>query len=340
MSAEGQRRTDKDLIKASNAFASENRAQSWWHMWSTLVLLSATIYLAGRPGAHWSRTFWGVLAGLITVRGFIIYHDFKHGAILRNSKVARIVLDFFGLAVLTPSKVWTQTHNYHHAHTAKIVGSHVGSYMMITTEMWEQATPQQRLMYKIKRHPLTILFGYITVFLYGFCTAAFMRNPQKNRDSAVAISLHLLLIGVIGYFYDGATLFYAFFLPNLVSHALGAYLFYAQHNFPEAYVQPREEWTFVRAALESSSFMKLGPVMRFFTGNIGYHHVHHLNHRIPFYRLPEAMAAIPELRHPRGVTSLSPSDIMACFRLKLWDPAQGRLVPFPEENEAVAIAAE
>merc|ERR1711916_281170 len=166
-------------------------------------------------------------------------------------------------------------------------------YMMITTDMWAQATPNQRLFYKIKRHPLTILFGYLTVFLYGFCTAAFLRNPKKNRDSLIAIFVHLSLVGVVGYVGGAATLFYAFLLPNLVSHALGAYLFYAQHNFPEAYVQPREEWTFVRAALESSSYMKLGPIMRFMTGNIGYHHVHHLNHRIPFYRLPEAMAGLP-----------------------------------------------
>jgi omega-6 fatty acid desaturase (delta-12 desaturase) len=79
--------------------------------------------------------------------------------------------------------------------------------------------------------------------------------------------------------------------------------------------------------------MRLGPVMRYFTGNIGFHHVHHLNHRIPFYRLPEAMAGIPELRNPRGVTSLWPRDVIACFRLKLWDPELERLVPFPQTEE-------
>ena len=95
---------------------------------------------------------------------------------------------------------------------------------------------------------------------------------------------------------------------------------------------PREDWTFVRASLESSSYMKLGPVMNYFTGNIGYHHVHHLNHRIPFYRLPEAMAGIPELHDPRGVTSLSPRDITACFKLKLWDPEAGHMVGYPSES--------
>lgn len=331
--SEANRRPDKELIKASNVFAKENRTLSWWHLVSTLTLTAVAIVLAAQPFDPWARTAFGVLAGLMTVRGFIVYHDFKHGAILRGSKVAEAVLDLFGLLVLTPSKVWTQTHNYHHSHTAKIIGSHVGSYMMLTTEMWNKVTPQQRRMYKIVRHPLTILFGYLTVFLYGFCTAAFMRNPKKNKDSAVSIVLHLSIGVAVYYFFGGATFFFAFLLPNFVSHAAGAYLFYAQHNFPDAYLQPREEWTFVRAALESSSYMKMGPLMNYFTGNIGYHHIHHLNHRIPFYRLPEAFAAIPELQNPRGVTSLKPSDIAACFRLKLWDAKLGRLVPFPDADE-------
>jgi omega-6 fatty acid desaturase (delta-12 desaturase) len=206
--------------------------------------------------------------------------------------------------------------------------------MMLTTALWEAATPGQRFMYRLVRHPLTILFGYVTVFLYGFCAAAFSRNPRKNADSLLAIALQFALIALVWSETGFENLFYVLLLPQLVSHALGAYLFYAQHNFPEAYVQPRENWTFVRASLESSSYMELGPIMRYFTGNIGYHHVHHLNHRIPFYRLPEAMAGIPELQNPRGVTSLSPRDIAACLRLKLWDPELGRLVPFTGEEES------
>jgi omega-6 fatty acid desaturase (delta-12 desaturase) len=241
-----------------------------------------------------------------------------------------LILDAFGLYVLTPSKVWTQTHNYHHAHTAKVVGSHVGSYMMLTTAMWEQATPGQRFMYKVFRHPLTILFGHFTVFIYGFCTAAFLRNPRKNTDSLLALVVQLAISVALYHYFGFAVLWFSFMLPQIIAHALGGYLFYAQHNFPEAYIQPRESWTFLRASLESSSYMKLGPVMNYLTGNIGYHHVHHLNYRIPFYRLPEAMAGIPELQNPRGVTSLHPRDVIACLRLKLWDVEQGKLVGFPK----------
>ena len=322
-------RTDKDLIKASNGFAQERRGRSWWELLSTLTFLGGWYAIAFLAQPWPVRALAGVLAGLMTVRMFIVFHDFKHGSILRGSRVAELILDVFGILALTPSKVWKQTHNYHHAHTAKIVGSHVGSYMMLTTQMWQDVTPAQRRMYRIVRHPLTILFGYLTVFLYGFCTAAFIRNPRKNKDSLLSILTHIGLTVVIAVYGGFETLAFAWLLPHLVAHAAGAYLFYAQHNFPEAFVQPREEWTFVRASLESSSYMKLGPVMNYFTGNIGYHHVHHLNHGIPFYRLPEAMAAIEELQHPRGVTSLSPRDIAACFRLKLWDAEAGKLVGFP-----------
>ena len=117
-------------------------------------------------------------------------------------------------------------------------------------------------------------------------------------------------------------------LPLAVAFASGAYLFYVQHNFDGMHVQPRESWTFTRAALESSSYLKTGPLLQWFTGNIGFHHVHHLNATIPFYRLPDVMAALPELQHPSTIT-LTPRDIAASFKLKLWDPEQNRMVGYP-----------
>ena len=323
-------RSEQEIIKASNEFARDQPGRSWFHVASTLSgLLASQILAAQSFFPWWLRLGWSVLAGLLTVRAFIVYHDFKHGSILRGSKLAKLILDGFGIYVLTPSTVWTQTHNYHHAHTAKIVGSHVGSYMMLTPALWAKATPGQRFMYRLSRHPLNIALGYVTVFIYSFCVAAFVRNPRKNPDSLLAIAVQFGLIAGLWAAFGFEVTAYALLLPQFIAHALGAYLFYAQHNFPDVHVQPRESWTFVRASLESSSYMKLGPIMNYFTGNIGYHHVHHLNHRIPFYRLPEAMAGIPELQEPAGVTSLSLRDIRACFRQKLWDPDLNRMVPFP-----------
>ncbi len=112
---------------------------------------------------------------------------------------------------------------------------------------------------------------------------------------------------------------------------MGAYLFYVQHNFLEAKVPNANTWTYSDAALTASSYLETGPVMRWFTGNIGFHHVHHLNSKIPFYRLPEAMSGLTGLQNP-GSTTLAIRDIVECLRLKLWDCELGSFVPFPAKK--------
>ncbi len=118
--------------------------------------------------------------------------------------------------------------------------------------------------------------------------------------------------------------------------ALGSYLFFAQHSFKRMHILPQESWTYYRAAMESSSYMRLNKVMQWFTGNIGFHHIHHLNVRIPFYRLPEVMAAVPELQSP-VTTTLSPRDIRDCFRCCLWDKEHQRVVSYREASRLAAV---
>ncbi|MFO0681095.1 MAG: fatty acid desaturase [Sandaracinus sp.] len=324
------RRSAKELLAAAKEFQQENRTRSWLHMAETFGVYFALIAGIVLAPAWWIRLPLSVIAGLTFVRMFILYHDYMHLAILRNSPLAKVILYAYGVFALTPPTVWRQTHNYHHAHTAKVVGSHVGSYLMVTTEMWKQMTPTQRRVYKAYRHPLTVLFAYFTVFGVGMCAQPFLRNPKKHWDAALTLVVHAAIWALVPWLLGAQIFFYAYFLPLFVAMAAGAYLFYAQHDFPEMNVQPRESWEYTRAALESSSYMQLSPVMHWFTGNIGYHHVHHLNPGIPFYRLPEAMASIPELQQPLGRTSLSLKDIRACFAQKLWDPQQGRMVGYPD----------
>jgi omega-6 fatty acid desaturase (delta-12 desaturase) len=316
------------LIEASKAFAPESRARSWW------VLLTTTAVLIGSYALCWLPLYWplraaiAVFAGLVTVREFIVYHDYLHGALLRGSKLARVILYPFGVFVMTPPQVWRETHNYHHAHTAQLVGSNIGSFATMTTRQWAEATAAERRHYKIVRHPLTVLCAYFTAFMLDMCLMSFLRSPRKRWDSLLALLVNWAATGLIVGFFGFAVFFFGWFLPLFVAHATGAYLFYAQHNFDGLHIQPREEWAYDRAALESSSYMPTGPLMQWLTGNIGFHHVHHLNPTIPFYRLPEAMAAIPELQVP-GVTRLTPSDIAANFRMKLWDPDQQKMVGYP-----------
>lgn len=322
-------RDGKALIDAARALAVEDRLKSWLALLSTILWVGALIAIAAMSPYWPVRLTASLVAGLTIVRLFIVYHDFMHGAVLRGSKVARAIMYTYGIWVMTPPRVWKETHNYHHANTAKIVGSNVGSYVTVTTAIWATMKPKERLMYKMVRHPLTILFGYFTIFMLGMCVSPFMRSPKKNWDSLVALLANWAVSALIIVKFGFAMFFFTYFLPLAVATAAGAYLFYAQHNFPDMHIQPRHEWSYTRAALESSSYMKMGPIMNWFTGNIGFHHVHHLNQQIPFYRLPEAMEKIPELQHPYE-TSLAIKDIVACFRLKVWDAEKGTMVGYPD----------
>jgi acyl-lipid omega-6 desaturase (Delta-12 desaturase) len=322
-------RTGRSLIDATRPYLAEDSTRTRLEVLVTFVLLAILISMAVARVCPWFvRVPASVAAGLIVVRGFILYHDFQHGALLRGSRIGKQLFGLYGLLVLTPPSVWRATHNYHHAHTAKLVGSHVGSFWTVTVDMYAKLTPRERALYRFVRSPLNVAMGYLTVFLYGMCVGAFLRNKRKHFDGLVALLLHLAISTALLGFFGIDVWLLGLVVPLVVACAVGGYLFYAQHNFEGIEIQPRETWEYTRAALESSSYLRTGPVMRWITANIGYHHVHHLNPGIPFYRLPEAMAAIPELGNPHQ-TALTPREILACFRLKLWDPAQHRMVPYP-----------
>lgn len=331
-------RKGRDLIEATRAFAPESPARSWWALLSTTGLLIGCVALLARPIFWPLRLALSVVTGLLVVREFIVYHDYLHGALLRGSKLARLVLYPFGVYVMAPPLVWRETHNYHHAHTAQLVGSNIGSFATMTVQQWREATPAQRRHYRMVRHPLTVVFAYFTVFMLEMGLMSFLRAPRKRWDSLVALLANWAATALIIAYAGVATFAFAYFLPLFVATMTGAYLFYAQHNFEGLHIQLRDRWSYDRAALESSSYMEMGPTMAWFTGNIGYHHVHHLNPTIPFYRLPEAMEAIPELQQtPR--TRLRLLDIARNFDLKLWDCATQRMVGFPAEQDRVTPRA-
>jgi omega-6 fatty acid desaturase (delta-12 desaturase) len=320
-------RPAKQLLLASKHFASECRWKSWWHLWSTLAIYGTLLVSAAIGLPLVIRLAASILAGLVHIRLFILYHDFQHGAILGRSRLATSLMGLFGLYSLSPTSFWNRSHDHHHRNTAQIFGTDLGSYPIMTTEAFAQASWWQRRLYVLARHPLTMATGYVTVFLYGMCLLPLFQRARSHFDGALAIILHVgLLTGLtLTLGIDAALL--AIVLPLWISSTLGAYLFYAQHNYPGVKLRNRESWSYVDAALHSSSYIKMSPIMHWFTGNIGYHHVHHLNARIPFYRLPEAMAGIRELQTP-GTTSLRPRDVLECLRLKLWDEDRDCLVPF------------
>jgi omega-6 fatty acid desaturase (delta-12 desaturase) len=167
--------------------------------------------------------------------------------------------------------------------------------------------------------------GYFTIFGYGLNLAPFLRNPRRHWAAPVALLVHVAQIIAIGWLFGVSKALLAVVLPLALAHAIGAYLFYVQHNFVGMRLQPRAGWDYVRAALESSSMFEMSPLMHWLTGNIGFHHVHHLNHRVPFYKLPQAMQRVPELQRPQ-TTSWRWHDVAGCLSLMLWDSAQQRML--------------
>ena len=216
-----------------------------------------------------------------------------------------------------------------------MVTTDIGAYPMMSVEMWQRATKFERFRYRASRHPISIFCAYLTIFMGTMCLGSLLENPRKHWPSALIFLIHLALL--FGLWWAGglAMMIFAYLLPLWIAAAAGAYLFYAQHSFPGARVYTPEEWNFFDASLTTASFFKLGRVMEWFTGSIGYHHVHHLNSSIPFYRLRETMQAIPELQNP-VVTRLRLRDILECFQANLWDPEKRCMVSFQEATVGTA----
>jgi len=326
-------RTGRELFNATKSFAVESTRRSWWLVGSTFVML--ILALVGAALSPWwpLRLFFSVVSALLMVRAFITYHDYMHNAILARSRIAWFLFRAYSALALTPPRSWKESHNYHHGHVGKIASASVGAFPIMTTDMWRETSRASRAAYRIERHPLTVLTGYLTIFFFSITLLPLLRNPARHWDSLLVLVGHGTLIASLWILGGFDTVFFVVLLPMTVASIVGSYLFFAQHSFEDMHILSEEDWTYHRAALESSSYMKLNTLMRWVTGNIGYHHIHHLNVRIPFYRLPEAMNAIPELQSP-ATTTLSFRDIRACFRCCLWDPELQRMVSYREAARA------
>jgi omega-6 fatty acid desaturase (delta-12 desaturase) len=323
---------DKELLISTRQFAREIRWRSWWHVGTTLAVVCCLAAITSSELNWPARVLASGLLGLAIVRVFVLYHDFQHGAILRHSRPAQALMRLVGMILLTPASGWNRSHNFHHTHNSKLSAPDIGTYPLMTVDQYRNAGWAQRALYVAQRHSLTMCCGYLAVFLFGMCLRPFFANPRRHWDGGVSVIGHSALLLWLGCD-EPDDLVLSALVPFSLASAIGAYLFYVQHNFPGVHLTPASDWRYTAAALASSSYLRMGPLMNWFTANIGYHHVHHLNARIPFYRLPDAMRAIPALQAPE-CSSLAVADIRACLRLKLWDPDSQRLVPWSSLQDA------
>lgn len=339
------RRRSAEIVRDTHAYAVEDRARTWRELGGTLGLVAvagALVILV--PVAL--KPVGTVLMAMGLVRLFIFVHDTAHGAIFREDPIGRFVMGVVGMYTLNALPIWSDGHDHHHATNGRplpvpIEGIRLGDLVnrTVTVEQWGRLPEKDRRLMRILRHPLVLFGGFFTVFLAGQCLAPLLRNPARRGWALLALLTSSAVLVGVAVLVSPVDALFAVLLPQILGSGFGVYLFYAQHNYPAARLVDRDEdWDPIHAALDASSFFEMPGWLHWVTGNIGYHHVHHVNHRIPFYRLPEAMRAIPELQSP-GRTSFRPSEMRACLRCAVWCPEEGRLVSFAEADAKVLAAS-
>lgn len=294
-----------------------------------LALLWAGAWLGVRAG-HWAALLLTIPAGAFLLRLFIVQHDCGHGAFFRHRALNDWTGRALGVLTLTPYDVWRRAHAEHHAGAANLDRRGVGDVDTLTLAEYRALSAWGRLRYRLYRHPLTLLgLGPAYLFLLrNRLPIGQMRRGWQPWVSAMATNLALCLLALGTAALGGLGSFVLVQLcVTLVAGTGGVWLFYVQHQFEDGWWERKPGWTFHDGALRGSSHYVLPAPLRWITGNIGVHHVHHLVSRIPFYRLPEVLRDWPVLARTNQVTL---RDSLACLRLRLWDEERRRLVPIPK----------
>jgi len=324
----------KTLMRDLQAFRDPQAGRSTWELAITLIpflALFALITMAVNSGYYLALAATP-LAGLFLLRLFIIQHDCGHGAFLHS----RVKNDWIGRALgtltLTPYDCWRRSHALHHASTGNLDARGFGDVDTLTVREYRERSRWGRFFYRLYRHPVVLLgIGPAYLFLLRHrLPIGLMKEGWVYWISAIATNLVTLLILAVPLYFAGFGVTALVFFPVLLSAAsMGVWLFYVQHQFPQAHWDYADDWSFHEAALQGSSHLDLPPVLGWFTGYIGIHHVHHLASRIPFYRLPEVLGKHPYLRDLNRFDALQ-----ACgtLRLALWDEDQRRMVSFREAS--------
>jgi omega-6 fatty acid desaturase (delta-12 desaturase) len=316
--------------QAVAAYQNPDLRRSLWQIANSLVPFLGLWYLAYRMLAvsYWLTLGTAVLAAGFLVRIFIIFHDCGHGSFFR-SKAANDTIGFLtGILTLTPYFDWRHEHNLHHATAGDLDRRGRGDVWTMTVAEYRAASFWQRLGYRLYRNPL-VMFGVGPLYVFLLK----QRLPRSGSGTRERISVHvtnlaLTVILAALALTIGLKAVLLVHLPILaISGTAGVWLFYVQHQFEEVYWQRGEQRDYVDVALKGSSLFALPRVLQWFSGNIGFHHIHHLSPRIPNYRLEKCYREQPLFQSVDRITMLSS---LRTLRLRLYDEASRRLVGFRE----------
>jgi acyl-lipid omega-6 desaturase (Delta-12 desaturase) len=327
----GARRVWPEWYAMLATYRRADRRSAVWQIVNSIVpylgLLCLMIWSV-RDGWPYAVTLLLALpaAGFI-MRMFILFHDCTHGSLFASKRANTVVGSVLGVLVFTSFANWRFSHIRHHASTANLEGRGFGDIRTLTVGEYRNLPGMQRLFYRLYRNPFVLLvIGPLFTFFYS------NRKPARTVKwrERVDVLLTNLLIAVLALTVAWLVGWRTYLLVQLpviwISGAMGIWLFYVQHQFSGGYWAHKTEWEPLRAALEGSSFYKLPAVLRWFSGNIGYHHIHHLHPGIPNYRLKQCHEDIPALQQ---VPTLTLRSSLSCVRLKLWDEDRKEMVAFP-----------
>lgn len=300
-----------ELLVTAGAFAA-----LWFLAWTLLSL------------SYWLSLLAVIPAAGFLVRLFMIQHDCGHGAFFRRRPVNDWVGRAIGALTLTPYDVWRRSHAVHHASSGNLDGRGIGDITTLTVREYLALPRWRRLVYRLYRNP-AVMMGLGPAYLFlvqNRLPTGLMRGGLQPWLSAMGTNAAIALLVVAMMWLTGVKPFLLVHLPiTLLASSIGVWLFYVQHQFEETFWAAEPGWTVHEAALHGSSHYDLPHVLRWFTANIGVHHVHHLCSRIPYYRLPHVLRDHPELK---AVGRLTLSESLGCVRLVLWDESLRRLISF------------
>ncbi|MGQ0605073.1 MAG: fatty acid desaturase [Anaerolineales bacterium] len=302
--------------------------EGFWQLFITLgpfVVMWALMYFSLRVSYALTLLLAFPTAGLL-VRAFIIQHDCGHTSYFKSQKLNDIVGIIISVLTLTPYYAWRHGHAIHHATSGDLDRRGMGDVQTLTVAEYIALPWFRRLQYRILRHPaFMFLFGAPMLFL------VLNRFPYKDDPRREKLSVHATTLAVAGLWAALCALvgwreFLLVHAPMFyISSVVGVWMFYIQHQFEDTYWRPHPDWDYVQASLQGSSFYKLPRVLQWFTGNIGFHHIHHLSPKIPFYRLETAYREQELFQHSPTLTLGSSFSTLSW---RLWDEELGRMVGF------------
>ncbi|WP_439876495.1 fatty acid desaturase [Bacillus mycoides] len=325
----------KNLKKQVAPFEKSTAKKSIWQIINTVVPFIILWYLAYKSlsVSYWLALVPSLLAAGFMTRIFIIFHDCTHYSFFKSRRVNRIVGTCMGVLTLFPFDQWGHEHSVHHATSGNLDKRGTGDIWTLTVNEYLAAPFRRRLAYRLYRNPL-VMFGLGPIYVF-LLKNRFNRKGARKKERMNTYLTNVLIVALVGVL-CWAIGWQSFLLVHgtifLIAGSVGIWLFYVQHTFEDSYFEEDKEWEYVKAAVEGSSFYKLPKILQFLTGNIGYHHVHHLSPRVPNYKLEEAHNNTLPLKN---VPTITLATSLRSIRFRLWDEQSNNFVSFKDVKNLI-----